>query len=229
MDGTSGHRADGQARRYFGLYPAIVTNIVDRAQLGRIQVRFPWLGAAGDRDVRAWATLLSPYADDRQGLEVLPAVDSQVVVGFEAGSLRRPYVVGACWNGRETLPETPARPNDKRVLRSRAGSLLEFDDRAGQAKVTLSTSGPGGQPGHRVVLDKGSDEVTVTHANGCTVTLTAGGQVQIRANSSVEIFAPSLNVHAGTATFDGMINCTTVNCSAAATSPLYSPGAGNFW
>ena len=57
--------------------------------------------------MRAWATLLTPYADDEQGFEVLPEVDTQVVVAFEAGDLRRPYIVGSCWNGKETLPEAP--------------------------------------------------------------------------------------------------------------------------
>src|SRR5262249_32913566 len=78
---TTMMRPDGDARRHFGLYPAIVVDIVDPDNLGRIQVRFPWLGQPGNDDVRAWATLLTPYADDDQGYEFLPAVDSQVVVG----------------------------------------------------------------------------------------------------------------------------------------------------
>ena len=98
---------------HVGLYPAIVTDIVDPDRLSRIQVRFPWLGQDGD-SVRAWATLLSPYADDDQGFLVLPAVDSQVVVAFEAGDLRRAYILGAAWNGKESLPVKPAEPNNKR-------------------------------------------------------------------------------------------------------------------
>src|SRR5258708_37789578 len=129
---------DGGALRYFGLYPAIVTDIVDQSSLGRIQVRFPWLGSDG-ADVRAWATLLTPYADDDQGIEILPAVDTQVAVAFEAGDLRRPYIVGACWNGQEALPERPQQPNNKRLWRSRAKSLLGFDETPGAAKRTLSS------------------------------------------------------------------------------------------
>src|SRR5207244_4315317 len=30
--------------RYFGVYPAIVTKIVDPDSLGRVEVQFPWLG-----------------------------------------------------------------------------------------------------------------------------------------------------------------------------------------
>jgi uncharacterized protein involved in type VI secretion and phage assembly len=217
-------RSDGDACRHFGVYPAIVTDLVDPRSLGRVQVRFPWLGSDGDRDVRAWATLLSPYADENQGFEVLPEVGTQVVVAFEAGDLRRPYVLGSCWNGRERLPEAPTAANDKRLIRTRSGSLLEFDDRQGAAKVTLSM-----QSGHKLVLDDSAQQVELTHANGCSVKLTAAGQVQVTANSTVEVNAAAVNVHAATATFDGIINCTQIICSVGVVSPTYTPGAGNFW
>jgi uncharacterized protein involved in type VI secretion and phage assembly len=214
---------DGDARRHFGVYPAIVTDIVDPDSLGRIEVKLHWLGEAG-KGVRTWATLCTPYADDDQGIEVLPAVDSQVLVAFEAGDLRRPYILGACWNGKEKLPQTPEKPNDKRVWKTRAGSLLEFDDTDGAAKVTLSM-----KSGHSVVMDDGAQSITITHANGSLITLDASGQIQIQANATVEVSASALNVHCPTATFDGMVNCTTLNASVAVTSPAYTQGAGNFW
>jgi uncharacterized protein involved in type VI secretion and phage assembly len=210
-------------RSYFGLYPALVADIVDPEHLGRVQVRFPWLGEAG-QDVRAWATLLSPYADNDQGLLALPEVDSQVVVGFEAGNLRRPYVVGACWNGREVMPVSPIRPNNKRVLKSRGGSLLEFDDTAGATKVTVLSGG-----GHRVVLDDAAQQVEIAHVNGSTIVINAAGQVSITANATVEITAAALNVHAAAAVFDGMITCTNLTASVGVVSPSYTPGAGNVW
>jgi uncharacterized protein involved in type VI secretion and phage assembly len=214
---------DGDAPRYFGVYPAIVTNIVDKDNLGRIQVKFPSLGADGD-SVWAWATLLTPYADDNQGYEMLPAVDSQVAVAFEAGDLRRPYILGACWNGKESLPEAPEQANNKRLIKTRSGSLLEFDDTDGAAKVTLSTSS-----GHKLLLDDSGTQVVLTHANGCVITFNAGGQIEIQANATVEVTASAVNVHAATATFDGIVNCTTLNASVGVISPSYTPGAGNIW
>lgn len=216
-------RPDGDAPRHFGVYPAIVTDIVDPSRLGRIELRFPWLGDDG-ASVRAWATLCSPYADDDQGLEVLPSVGTQVVVAFEAGALRRPYILGSCWNGREALPEAPAAPNDRRLMKTRSGSKLEFDDTVGAAKVTLSMAS-----GHTVVLDDAAQLVRVEHQNGCVVILNVAGQIQIQANSSVDVTAPVLNVHAPVANFDGIVNCTTVVCSTGVVSPSYTPGAGNIW
>lgn len=214
---------DGGGPRYFGLYPAIVTDLVDPEALGRIEVSLPFLGSAGG-DARAWATLLTPYAGDQQGFEFLPEKDTQVVVGFEAGNLRRPYIVGACWNGRESLPEAPAAPNDKRLIRTRSQSLLEFDDTAGAAKITISTAS-----GHQVVLDDGASSITIQHANGSLILMNAGGQIEIRANATVEVTAAAMNVHAPAANFDGIVTCTTLIASTGVVSPSYTPGAGNVW
>ncbi len=216
-------RPDGDAPRYFGVYPAIVTDIVkDNERLGRIEVSFPWLGSDGG-DVRALATLCTPYADDDQGFEMIPAVHSQVVVAFEAGDLRRPYVIGACWNGMERLPESPAKPNDKRLIKTRSGSRLEFDDSDGAAKVTISM-----RSGHTVVLDDGAQEIKVRHSNGSMIKINVAGQVSITATATVEVTASAVNVHSPTAIFDGLIQCQTLITNSVV-SPSYTPGAGNVW
>lgn len=220
---SNGIVRDGEGLRYFGVYPAIVTDIVDPSQLGRIQVSLPWLGDLGG-NVRAWATLLTPYAEDGQGFEMLPSVDTQVVVAFEAGELRRPYIIGAAWNGKERPPEEPLAANNKRLIKTRSGSLLEFDDTAGAAKVTLSM-----QSGHRVVMDDAASEVQITHANGSIIKFTAAGQIEVQANATVEVTATAVNVHAPVATFDGIVNCTTLIASSGVVSPSYTPGAGNIW
>lgn len=216
-------RPDGEAPRYFGLFPAIVTDIVDLGKLGRIEVKLPWLGGDGDA-VRAWATLLTPYADNNQGFEFLPAVDTQVVIAFEAGDLRRPYIVGSCWNGRETLPEAPDTPNNKRLIKTRSGSLLEFDDTDKAAKVTVSMSS-----GHQMVLDDAAQEVRLQHSNGCVIKMDSSGAITITALAGVTINAPAgLTVNAPSSTFTGSVTCQPLTATSI-TSPIYSQGAGNIW
>lgn len=216
--------ADGSAPGYFGVYPAIVTDLVDPDRLGRVEVRFPWLGAAGDRDVRAWATLCTPYADKDQGLAILPEVQSQVVVAFEAGNLRRPYIVGAAWNGQAGLPHDPERANNIRLLRTRSDSRLEFDDTGGAEKVSITM-----RSGHEVVLDSGASEVTVRHAGGTVIRLTAAGGVEITANSTVDVRALAVNVTAPMSTFSGVVQCKSLIADALVMSPAYTPGVGNLW
>ena len=220
---SGGFTTDGQARRHFGLYPALVTDIVDTENLGRVEVKFPWLGGEGDA-VRAWATLLTPYADDDQGFLVLPAVGTQVVVGFEAGDLARPYVVGSAWNGKESLPESPAAANNKRLIKTRTGSLLEFDDTDGAAKVTLSM-----KSGHKLVMQESPAEVQLMHSNGCQLKLDSSGNVTLTATSGVTVNATSMTVNCPSTTFSGSITCGGSVTTPAITAAVYSPGAGNIW
>lgn len=214
---------DGEGPRWFGLYPALVVDLVDPDAKGRIKLKFPAFGQAGE-SVTAWATLLTPYADDDQGFEMLPEVGSQVVVGFEAGDPSRPYIVGACWNGRRALPESAQTANNLRSLKTRSGSLLQFDDTAGAAKVTVSM-----QSGHKIVLDDAAQDITVEHSNGCKININIAGQVTITANATVEINASAVNVHAPMVMCDGVVQCTTLIASAGVVSPSYTPGAGNIW
>lgn len=213
---------DGEGARWFGLYPALVSDLVDPEGRGRIKVRFPSLGEAG-AEVFAWATLLTPYADRDQGLQILPERDSQVVVAFEAGDPHRPYIVGACWNGKASPPEAAEASNNLRTLKTRSGSVLQFDDSAGAAKVTLSM-----QSGHQLVLDDAAQSVTLTHSNGCRIEMNIAGQVSINANATLEITAAGVNVHAPTVICDGLVQCQTLITSSVV-SPMYTPGAGNIW
>jgi uncharacterized protein involved in type VI secretion and phage assembly len=214
---------DGAGPTFYGVYPAWVTNLVDPDKLGRIEVSFPFLGKDGNDAVRAWATLCSPYADDNQGLCILPEVDSQVLVAFEAGSFYRPYIIGSTWNGKAALPHAAESANNIRVLHSRSGSVLEFDDTKGSPKVTVSTPS-----GHEVVLDDGSAEITIRHAQGCVITLTSSS-IEIQANSSVEVTAPMVEVTAPISTFSGVVQCQTLVAESFVISPGYTPGVGNIW
>ena len=212
---------DDGGPRYHGVYPALVTDIVDPQNLGRIEVKFPWLTAAGEQDVRAWARLCSPYADNDQGFQVMPEVGSEVVVAFGAGVFEWPYIVGAVWNGREQTPEKPERANNIRVIRTRADSRLEFDDTAGAAKVSITMAS-----GHKVVLDNAAQTVTVRHAMGCVITLDPVA-VSINANVQLHVTAPMVNVDAAVSTFSGIVKANTVIADAFVLSPAYSPGVGN--
>ena len=214
---------DGGRQRYFGVYPALVSDILDPENLGRVEVSFPWLGSDGD-GVRAWSTLTSPYADDDQGLQIMPEVGSQVVVAFEAGNLRRPYILGSCWNGKAETPKAVERENNIRVIKTRSGSELEFDDSEGAAKVTLKMAS-----GHVLVLDDSTSTITLSHSSGHVINFSAAGAIEITANSTVELNAAAFNVHAPVASFDGIINCQTLIASTSIVSPLYSPGVGNIW
>jgi uncharacterized protein involved in type VI secretion and phage assembly len=212
---------------YHGLHPATVTALEgDPQHRQRIEVRFDWLSTTeGDAPPRAWATPISPYADADQGFQMLPEIDSTVVVGFQGGHLDQPYVVGAVWNGNAAAPESFSDRNDKRVIKTRSGSRLEFDDADGAVKVTIATPG-----GHYVVLDDGGMKVEISASTGARIELTPAGGVTIEAASTVDVKAAMVTVDAPISQFNGIIKCDTLIASGGGVvSPMYTPGAGNVW
>jgi uncharacterized protein involved in type VI secretion and phage assembly len=204
---------------FYGLYPALVVDIVDKDRMGRIKVNFPSLD---DGRAFVWARLVSCYAEGNQGFQFMPSVGTEVVVAFEAGNPARAYIVGAVWNGVETPPEPAAQANDKRVLVTRSGSRLAFDDKEGAAKITLSM-----RSGHTLELDDQAQRVSLQHASGCSLVLDSTN-VSITANVSVTVNAAMVDINAPTVNCSGHINCASI-ATGSITSGVYSPGAGNVW
>ena len=222
---------DVHADRWYGLYPATVAKLAeDPEHRQRIKVNLDWLPRSdGTGPVTAWATVVSPYADADQGLRILPEIGSTVVVGFQAGYPDRPYVLGGTWNGVAHMPDEPDDANNLRVLRTRSGTRLEFDDTKGAVAVRLSVAGPDG-PVHRLVLDDAQGTITIESASGASVTLTADGGVSIDATSTVDISAAMVSVDAEISEFSGTVVCDTlVATGGGIVSGTYTPGAGNVW
>jgi uncharacterized protein involved in type VI secretion and phage assembly len=82
-----------------GLVIGLVTNIDDPEKQGRVRVKYP---ALGDRMEGTWARIATPGAGKDRGMMFLPEVGDEVVVAFEHGDTRRPVVLGALYNGKDT-------------------------------------------------------------------------------------------------------------------------------
>src|ERR1700750_2275998 len=87
--------AEARSGRIYGVVVAVVTNNQDPDGFGRVKVKFPWLS---DVDESSWARIAAPMAGKARGIYFLPEVDDEVLVIFEHGDVRSPYVLGALWN-----------------------------------------------------------------------------------------------------------------------------------
>lgn len=221
----------GLGGRFYGVYPAIVTDIVDSDGQGRVRVRLPWSPDAEGSSYEAWARLATVMAGNDRGTWFIPDVNDEVLVVFEAGDPRRPYVVGALWNGQDAPPETMdgAGDNHKKVIRSRNGVKVTMDDSPGQEQLRVET--PGGQS---ITLQDGPGSITAEDGNGNTVTMessgitvTAAATVKVEA-STVEVTAGLVKVDAGMSQFSGVVKADTVITNSVV-SASYTPGAGNIW
>jgi uncharacterized protein involved in type VI secretion and phage assembly len=80
----------------FGVEIAVVTNVNDPDQQGRVKICFPWLPGKPESD---WARVAQPAAGPGRGFYWVPAVNDEVLVAFERGAPNHPYVIGSLWNG----------------------------------------------------------------------------------------------------------------------------------
>ena len=221
----------GLGGRWYGAFPALVTDIVDPEGLGRVKIALPWSpDTAGARD-ETWARLATFMAGNNRGSWFIPDVDDEVLIVFEGGDPRRPYVIGSLWNGKDKPPESMdgAGKNFKKVLRSRNGVKLTMDDTDGREQFILET--PGGQ---KLTLKDGPGAVEIVDSNGNSIKMEASG-ITITASAKVTINASQVAVSAGMVTvdaamskFSGVVQCDTM-ISNSVISASYTPGAGNIW
>jgi len=221
----------GLGGRWYGAFPALVTDIVDPEGLGRVKIALPWSPDTAGARYETWARLATFMAGNNRGSWFIPDVDDEVLIVFEGGDPRRPYVIGSLWNGKDSPPESMdgAGKNFKKVLRSRNGVKLTMDDTDGREQFILET--PGGQ---KLTLKDGPGAVEIVDSNGNSVkletsgiTVTASAKVTINA-STVEVSAGMVTVNAGMSKFSGVIQADTV-ISNSVVSASYTPGAGNIW
>jgi len=133
------------AERFFGVVVAEVEKnneaeaVPAQVPIGRVKVSYPGLS---DKFTSGWARCVRPMAGDGSGFYALPDKGDQVLVAFEHGNLAKPYVLGALWTAQRRPPaDNRDGTNSKRVLRSRAGHEITFDDTTGAGALTISAEG----------------------------------------------------------------------------------------
>ena len=124
----------GWGGRWYGVFPAVVIDIKDPDNQGRVKITLPWTPDAQGARYEAWARLATLFGGNNRGSWFVPDVDDEVLVAFEQGNARRPYVLGGLWNGNDKAPQAMDRAgrNFKKVLRSRNGVKVTLDDQDGQ-------------------------------------------------------------------------------------------------
>ncbi|MCA2218218.1 VgrG-related protein [Jidongwangia harbinensis] len=139
-DLTTSAPAGGDRRGWNGLVIGIVTNNDDPEKLGRVRVKFPTLSAD---DESAWARISTPGGGKQRGLQWLPEVDDEVLVGFELDDHTRPVVLGGLWNRQDAPPDPGAVAGGvvkQRLLVSRTDSRLVLDDDQPSVSLMLGNS-----------------------------------------------------------------------------------------
>lgn len=175
--------------RTSGVVIGVVTNNQDEEGLGRVKVRFPWLSEA---DESHWARVAAPMAGKERGIYFLPEVDDEVLVAFEHGDVRFPYVLGALWNGKESPPaKNDDGKNNLRVIKSRSGHIIRLNDEDGKEKIEII----GKDEKDSIVIDAAKHAITITSDKDITLSASQGTikldaqKIEIKSSTDTKIDA----------------------------------------
>ncbi|HET6295962.1 MAG TPA: VgrG-related protein [Kribbella sp.] len=168
----------------------------DPEKLGRVKLTLPWLS---DDYVSAWARTVQAGAGKDRGTLIVPEVGDEVLVVFEQGDLRRPYVLGGLYNGVDLPDSKGIDPVDsgsgavnRRSIVSRKGHRIDLLDQDGSTEgITLET----GDGGLSVKLDATGTKITV-HADGTVKIEGSQGIVIDAASAKLELNGGEISVNA---------------------------------
>jgi uncharacterized protein involved in type VI secretion and phage assembly len=152
---------DPEDEAYDGVFVGIVTNNKDPDNQAKVKVLYPWTDSQTESH---WARLATLYAGKDRGSYFVPEVGDEVLIVFERGDIASPIIIGSLWNGLDVLPE-PGHPdgqNNHKVIETRSGHKMTFDDTSGAEKISLVDS----SLNNRVVIDVAEDSITVLAATG---------------------------------------------------------------
>lgn len=172
-------------KKIFGVALATVISNTDSTGEARVMLLLPWLPG-----YTPWARLSSPMAGMGRGTYFVPQVGDEVLVAFNHGDVREPYVLGSCWNTIDRPPAlAPTDPVTKRRIRTPLGHELTFDEALQSVTLSSNLMSTVTLDAEKAQLSTPLASVTIDKAGGVTIT----GATRITLDAPViEIKAKSL-------------------------------------
>jgi uncharacterized protein involved in type VI secretion and phage assembly len=170
-----------------GVAVAQVRQNKDNSGLARVKVSYPWHSQPTES---YWARLAMPMWGKDRGMYFVPEVGDEVLVAFDRGDLRFPYVIGSLWNGVDKAPQNNGDgKNDIRQIHSRDHHKLTFNDGA-DGFVQLEF-----KDGQKLTLNRDGIRLEDTKGNSVAIDSNSGA-ITIEANSKLTIKAPQISIEA---------------------------------
>ncbi|HYS08601.1 MAG TPA: phage baseplate assembly protein V [Myxococcales bacterium] len=168
--------------RMFGVEVGLVTNVKDPEKLGRVKVCLPRLPGKPESD---WMRVTQPAAGPGRGFYWVPQVNDEVLIAYERGEARLPFVLGCLWNGKDTpMQGAYADENSTHKIQTKSGHQIVLDDKKDAEKI--------------VIADKSGKRTLTFDVKNKKFKVDAGeGDVEIKAAKKIVLQCEDLEVKTG--------------------------------
>jgi phage protein D len=182
--GAANGSASAGGTPIYGLVIGQVTDNNDPDQLGRVKVKFPWLAASYES---FWARVAQLGAGPDSGAVFLPENNDEVLVAFEFGDVRRPYVIGSLWNGNDK-PNLGSGLFDngklkRRGIVSRKGHKFVLFDDPSKSGIALISS----DNNFKISLNETNTEIHIEAGSGGKVTIESQGDMTLKSQGKISV------------------------------------------
>jgi uncharacterized protein involved in type VI secretion and phage assembly len=140
----------------------VVIGLVTQVQPGMVKVNYPWLEETHESD---WIRIATAMSGNGRGTFFMPELQDEVLLAFDQGNPRLPYVVGFMWNGADTPPGKDVRD---RSITSKNGHAIHF----------LDSTPSGGSLGALVIADAHGNKIVLSNSK---ITISGIGLLEIDA------------------------------------------------
>jgi uncharacterized protein involved in type VI secretion and phage assembly len=199
--GGGGANGGGAANVIDGVVPAIVDDVDDPDGLCRVRLRFPWMS---DQYVSDWSRVAQAGAGHGRGMVILPEPGDEVLVAFDQGDIRRPFVLGSLYNDKDRPDTGPGQLIDgsskavnNRLFTSRRGHQLVFVDTDQDCSVEIHS----GDRKLVVRLDQTKKKITINSGGDLELQATgnikidAGGRMALKASGSLSVKGQTIELN----------------------------------
>ncbi|GAB2791187.1 phage baseplate assembly protein V [Amycolatopsis magusensis] len=155
----SGSRGPTRRSTLDGVVCGVVSDCADPLGKGRVKVTLPWLAPDFETD---WAPNVQFCSGPRGGAMFMPEVGDEVLLSFEFGDARRPYVLGAMMNNFTGWSVAAAGPIFAGGLAGLGAAGAAVAGQVAGAAIGGSLAGPagsvvGGAIGSQLATDAAND------------------------------------------------------------------------
>jgi len=138
-----------------GVVCGVVSDCADPLGKGRVRVTLPWLAPDFETD---WAPNVQFCSGQRSGAMFMPEIGDEVLVAFEFGDVRRPYMLGAMMNNYTQWSVAQAGPIVSGGLAGLGSAAAGVAGQMAGAAIGGAVAGPlgsmiGGQIGGQLATD----------------------------------------------------------------------------